>query len=66
MFQSQAGPPELDGLAIPINLTGQESETMWMVRVRQIVVDFYDKLDAETRSLVPLRRLYWPAVKVSL
>lgn len=30
-------------------------------RLRQLVVDFYDKLDAETRAMVPLRRLYWPA-----
>lgn len=30
-------------------------------KLRQLVVDFYDKLDAETRSLVPLRRLYWPS-----
>lgn len=29
--------------------------------LRQLVVDFYDKLDAETRAMVPLRRLYWPA-----
>jgi len=30
-------------------------------KLRQLVVDFYDKLDAETRALVPLKRLYWPA-----
>jgi restriction system protein len=34
-------------------------------RLRQLLVDLYEKLDAETRALVPLRRLYWPAVKVS-
>ena len=33
-------------------------------RLRQLVVDFYDKLDAETRAMVPLRRLYWPAVNL--
>lgn len=33
-------------------------------RLRQLVVDFYEKLDAETRALVPLRRLYWPAVSL--
>ena len=29
-------------------------------RLRKLVVDFYEKLDAETRAMVPLRRLYWP------
>jgi restriction system protein len=33
-------------------------------RLRQLVVDFYEKLDSETRALVPLRRLYWPLVNV--
>ncbi len=33
-------------------------------RLRQLVVDFYEKLDSETRALVPLRRLYWPAVSL--
>jgi restriction system protein len=33
-------------------------------RLRQLVVDFYEKLDAETRALVPLRRLYWPAISL--
>lgn len=33
-------------------------------KLRQLVVDFYDKLDAETRALVPLRRLFWPALKI--
>lgn len=32
-------------------------------RLRQLVVDFYDKLDSETRALVPLRKLFWPATK---
>jgi hypothetical protein len=26
-------------------------------------VDHYESLDAETRALVPLRRLYWPVGK---
>ncbi len=34
-------------------------------RLRKLVVEFYDKLDAETRAMVPLRRLYWPAGNVS-
>ncbi len=29
-------------------------------KLRQLVVDYYEKLDPETRALVPLRRLYWP------
>lgn len=32
-------------------------------KLRQLVVDFYEKLDPETRALVPLRRLYWPVVE---
>lgn len=31
-------------------------------KLRKLVVDFYEKLDPETRALVPLRRLYWPVV----
>jgi len=33
-------------------------------KLRQLLVDFYEKLDTETRAMVPLRRLYWPAVNV--
>ena len=33
-------------------------------RLRQLVVDFYEKVDAATQALVPLRRLYWPAVSL--
>jgi predicted Mrr-cat superfamily restriction endonuclease len=32
-------------------------------KLRHLVVDFYDKLDAETRAMVPPRRLYCPAQK---
>ena len=28
--------------------------------LRQLVVEHYDTLDAETKALVPLKRLYWP------
>jgi restriction system protein len=35
-------------------------------KLRQLVLDFYEKLDAETRAMVPLRRLYWPAVSLSV
>jgi restriction system protein len=31
--------------------------------LRQLVVDHYESLDAETRALVPLKRLYWPVGK---
>ncbi|MFT3772456.1 MAG: restriction endonuclease [Minicystis sp.] len=31
--------------------------------LRKLVVDHYESLDAETRALVPLRRLYWPVAK---
>ncbi len=31
--------------------------------LRKLLVDHYETLDAETRALVPLRRLYWPAGK---
>lgn len=31
--------------------------------LRKLVVDHYESLDAETRALVPLRRLYWPVGK---
>jgi len=26
----------------------------------KLLVENYEKLDAETRALVPLKRLYWP------
>jgi restriction system protein len=28
--------------------------------LRRLLVDNYEKLDAETRALVPLKRIYWP------
>lgn len=31
--------------------------------LRKLVVDYYESLDAETRALVPLRRLYWPEAR---
>lgn len=30
--------------------------------LRKLLVENYEKLDAETRALVPLKRLYWPLV----
>lgn len=32
-----------------------------MQELRWLLLEHYDKLDGETRALVPLRRLYWPA-----
>lgn len=29
-------------------------------QLRELLVDFYDKVDQETKQLVPLKRLYWP------
>lgn len=31
--------------------------------LRKLFLDHYENLDAETRALIPLRRLYWPAAK---
>lgn len=31
--------------------------------LRKLYVEHYENLDAETRALVPLRRLYWPVAK---
>jgi restriction system protein len=31
-----------------------------MADLRKLLVDHYDRLDAETRALVPLRKIYWP------
>jgi restriction system protein len=31
--------------------------------LRKLVVEHYERLDAETRALVPLKRLYWPVAK---
>ena len=45
---------EADRASVPIHLVD-------MPRLRELLVDNYENLDAETRALVPLRRLYWPA-----
>lgn len=39
--------------AIPINL-------ITLPKLRALLLEYYDKVDGETRALVPLRRLYWP------
>jgi restriction system protein len=36
--------------------------TLWELDdVVRYLVDYYDKVDNETRQLVPLKRIYWPA-----
>jgi restriction system protein len=44
---------EADRAGIPL--------TLWELDdIVRALVDYYDKLDSETRQLVPLKRLYWP------
>ena len=31
-----------------------------MPELRELLVDYYESLDSETRALVPLRKVYWP------
>lgn len=49
---------EADRAEVALNL-------ITLPKLRQLIVDFYDKLDAETRALVPLRRFYWPMANVT-
>jgi restriction system protein len=42
---------EADRSSIPINLLG-------VVELRKLLVDYYEKLDEEVKSLVPLKRIY--------
>lgn len=44
---------EADRSQIPLTLIA-------MPELRELVVDYYESLDTETRALVPLRRVYWP------
>ena len=46
---------EADRSQIPITLIP-------MSRLRELLVDYYEALDSETRALVPLKRVYWPAM----
>ncbi len=48
---------EAERSSVPLTLVS-------LPRLRELFVDFYEKLDNETRTLVPLRRLYWPSVSV--
>ncbi len=49
---------EADRAEVALNL-------ITLPKLRQLIVDFYDKLDSETRALVPLRRFYWPVANVT-
>lgn len=45
---------EAERSPIPLRLVAMQD-------LRWLLVEHYDNLDGETRALVPLRRLYWPA-----
>ena len=44
---------EADRSQIPLRLIAMDD-------LRELLVDYYESLDSETRALVPLRRVYWP------
>lgn len=44
---------EADRSSVPLTL-------VTLPDLRRLLVDYYDKLDPDARSLVPLRKLYWP------
>ena len=44
---------EADRSQVPLTLLN-------LANLRALLVEHYDRLDAETRALVPLKRLYWP------
>jgi len=50
---------EADRAEVALNL-------ITLPKLRQLIVDFYEKLDSETRTLVPLRRFYWPVTNVAI
>jgi hypothetical protein len=45
---------EADRASVPLTLVP-------LPALRKLLVDHYEDLDAETRALVPLKKLYWPA-----
>jgi restriction system protein len=45
---------EADRSAVPLTL-------LTLAELRDLLIEHYDKVDAPTRSLVPLRQIYWPA-----
>jgi restriction system protein len=44
---------EAQRAAVPLTLVD-------LGQLRELLVDYYDKLDPEAQQLVPLKRLYWP------
>lgn len=44
---------EADRATVPLTL-------ITMTQLRELLVQYYENLDAATRALVPLQRLYWP------
>lgn len=44
---------EAQRAAVPLTLVD-------LAQLRELVVDFYERLDPEAKQLVPLKRLYWP------
>lgn len=49
---------EADRAEVALNLST-------LPKLRQLIVDFYEKPDSETRALVALRRFYWPVTNVA-
>jgi len=50
---TKEGRYEADSANVPTTLLNLQN-------LRNLLVEYYEKLDAETRALVPLKRLYWP------
>jgi len=44
---------EADRATVPLTL-------ITMPELRQLLIEYYDLLDTQTRTLVPLQRIYWP------
>ena len=44
---------EADRSTVPLTL-------LTMPDLRELLVNYYESLDSETRALVPLKRVYWP------
>ncbi len=47
---------EADRSNVPLTLVNLEA-------LRKLLIDNYDRLDPDTRALVPLRKFYWPVVE---
>ena len=46
---------EVEKSNVPLNLVDMD-------RLVSLIIQYYEKFDAEARSLLPLRRVYWPVV----